>query len=104
MAVTLVTLEQAKKRCRVVSDDEDDDITSMIEEASKVIIERVDDATVTDTWDEDTVPPSAKAATLEMVLFLHERDSTINQRPDNNGRLPARVELLLGRLIKPALA
>lgn len=104
MAVTLVTLAQAKQRCRIVSDDEDDDLALMIEQASDAIIDRVDDAAVTATWNEDTTPPAAQAATLEMVLFLHERDSSINQKPDHNGRLPARVELLLGRLIKPALA
>jgi hypothetical protein len=106
MAQTLVTLDEAKARLRVFIDDEDADIQAMIEEATAAVIARVDNTEVTDLWTDDSpnaTPPEARAAVLELTMFLYERDSA-NYGPDNHGRLPARVELLLTRMIKPALA
>ena len=104
MAIALVTLAQAKQRCRVFIADEDADLQSMIEEASAAVIARVDNVTMTDLWvDDDSTPREATAATLELVLFLYERDTTFSLG-DTGGRLPPRVELLLARLVTPALA
>ena len=107
MPRALVTLEQAKDRLRVFITDEDADIQAMVEEATAAVIARVDNTEVTDLWTDDSpnaTPPEALAAVLELVVFLYERDTAINQGPDHHGRLPARVEMLLTRLIKPALA
>lgn len=103
--MALVTLEQAKAQLRVVSTTEDDDIAAKIEQASASIIDYVDRADVTATWDEDTVPEPARAATLELLLFLYERDVTVNQRPSSNtDDLPPRVVMHLRRLQRWALA
>jgi hypothetical protein len=106
MARALVTLDEAKARLRVLITAEDADIQAMVEEATAAVITRVDNPEITDLWTDDSptaTPPEVRAAVLEMTLFLYERDSN-NYGPDNHGRLPARVELLLTRLIKPALA
>ena len=107
MARALVTLDDAKARLRVFIADEDADIQAMVEEATAAVIARVDNVEVTDLWTDDSpnaTPPEALAAVLEMVVFLYERDSTMESALDPHGRLPRRVELLLTRLIKPALA
>ncbi len=61
----LVTLQQAKDQLRVISEEEDEDISRKIDQASAAVIDWVDNTTVTDSWDEDTVPEQARAATLE---------------------------------------
>jgi Phage gp6-like head-tail connector protein len=107
MARALVTLDEAKARLRVFIDDEDADIQAMVEEATAAVITRVDNTEVTDLWTDDSpngTPPEALAAVLEMTLDLYERDTTMNQVPAAHGRLPERVERLLTRLIKPAMA
>ena len=107
MAQTLVTLDEAKARLRVFIDDEDADIQAMVEEATAAVIARVDNTEVTDLWTDDSpnaTPPEARAAVLELTMFLYERDSAMETALDPHGRLPKRVELLITRLLKPAMA
>lgn len=100
----LVTLQQAKDQLRVTSEEEDEDISRKIDQASAAVIDWVDNTTLTDGWDEDTVPEQARAATLELILWLFERDTTINAKNATDDNLPPRVIMFLKRLRKPALA
>ena len=102
--VTLVTLDIARKRCRILITAEDDDLQLMIEQASGAVIERVGRSDVTDLWDEDSVPASVQGAVLEQVLWMFSRDETVNQKLDDRGALAPRCESLLMRWIKPACA
>ncbi len=102
--MALVTLDQAKQQLRVTSSDEDEDISRKIDQASAAVIDWVDNSTLTAGWDEDTVPEQARAATLELLLWLFERDTTINANNATDDNLPPRVIMFLKRLRKPALA
>ncbi len=102
--ISLVTLAEARQRCRILITAEDDDLQLMIEQASGAVIERVDRPDVTELWDEDTVPASVQGAVLEQVLWIFERDTGINKQLNDRGALAPRCESLLMRWIKPACA
>lgn len=102
--VTLVSIDMARMRCRILIEAEDDDLQLMLEQASGAVIERVDRSDITDLWDEETVPASVQGAVLEQVLWLFERDTTINKQLNDRGALAPRCESLLMRWIKPACA
>ena len=102
--VTLVSLDVARKRCRILIEAEDDDLQLMIEQASGAVIERVGRPDITDLWDEDSVPASVQGAVLEQVLWMFERDTTVNKQLNDRGALAPRCESMLMRWIKPACA
>lgn len=101
--MALVTYAQAKLHLRIESDYEVEDVRSKIDQASAAVIEFVDNATLTATWDETTVPEQARAATLELLHFLYKRDQAYNAKTDLEDCLPPRVTMFLKRLRKPVM-
>jgi hypothetical protein len=95
--VTLVTLDVARKRCRILIDAEDDDLQLMIEQASSAAIQFCNNPTMTDLWDEDTVPAGVQGAILEQVLWMFERNTDANLKLDERGGLcPRAWSVLIG--------
>lgn len=102
--IDIVTLDQAKRRLRILHADEDASIEEMITEASAAILDYIkaaDDATWTSVQ-----MLCLKTGTLNMVQWLYNgspksSDEDIGQA---DGYLPKSVTMFLHRLRDPALA
>jgi hypothetical protein len=110
----LVSLDEAKVRCRIstTTQDEDADLQEIIDTAEELVLDfvsqRIGDTASTwaDTvagWDEDTVPRRVRAAILITVV-----DSWRHRGDDDDGSaataMPTRAMSMLERLRDPALA
>jgi hypothetical protein len=113
----LVTLDEAKRRLRILSDEEDDDITALIAEAQEIVVgyiaQRRSDtdsptwAATIESWDEDTVPRDVKAAILRQTAELYRfrgDDAASALPPRQPGHLSDLVESLLVRYRDPAVS
>jgi hypothetical protein len=110
----LVSLDEAKVRCRIATTTqaEDDDLQEMIDAAEELVLDFVDQR-VGDTsaawsatvagWDEDSVPRRVRAAILITVVdsWRHRGD---DEEAPTTGAMPARAIAMLERLRDPAIA
>ncbi|OCJ25338.1 hypothetical protein A6U88_02370 [Agrobacterium sp. B131/95] len=102
--IDLITLAAAKRRLRILHDDEDDSIQDMVTEASAAIIDYV-------KLDEDDLAAlsgiqqhTARLACLNLVKWLYnDRDGSLGVKVAS-GYLPESVTMSLHRLRTPALA
>jgi hypothetical protein len=111
----LITLEQAKLRCRIDADEADTDIDLMIEGASHAVLNYLKsgadyfldtngEVPLDTDGDPDGVPAVVQNATLLMLGYLYRyRDENPNDE-FQMGYLPAPVMSLLYPLRDPALA
>lgn len=73
--IGLVSIEQAKDRMRIDSTDEDGDISSMISQASAILLRRIKqtESTINDEWGSPVeVPEDIQAVVLEMVSEMYK--------------------------------
>lgn len=110
--MALVTYAAVKLHLRIEDDYEAEDVRAKIEQASAVIVEFIDNPTLTDTWGEQAsvgppalvvAPLQVQAAVLELVHFLYKRDQSVNADVDVDDCLPRRVTMFLKRLRKPVM-
>lgn len=91
----LITLSEAKRHLRILSDDQDQDIAAKALAASQIVVDYIDRADI--EWTEATVPASVKAAVLLVLGALFED----REGGDPIGRA---VTSLLMHYRRPALA
>lgn len=97
----LVTIDEAKGQLNLKGSHQfDSELQMMMEQATGIIVQYVNDADVTDLWTLDTVPAAAHHAILLQLtwMFQHRGDEV-----DTDGIAPG-VETLLGRTRKQAIA
>ncbi|KRS17528.1 head-tail connector protein [Roseovarius indicus] len=107
--VALVQLEETKLALRVWHDDDDIDLSGIIEAASEAVIDYLDTRAESyltfdsggDIASESSVPEKIKRATMIVCQHLYEPDDDAKMGP---GGLPHRAEMLLYRLADPPLA
>lgn len=99
----LITLDIAKQHLRVDTDDEDNDISLKIKQASAVIVSYCASNPDAQTWDADTVPFDAQIACLLLVAQFSSVREAGDFTSDAANYLPTSVMALLSRLRDPAL-
>lgn len=104
----LITMDEAKARLRITHNDEDDDIESMMVDATEIVLNRLG-SFADDTWDIDTVPGPIRAAILNQlrVMFEYDRKDDGSRYLDDyqyKGYLHPSVEKYLYRYRDPPLA
>lgn len=108
-----VSLDLMKAHLRVIGTDEDDLITAYLENAHRLVIDRLERST-TDSlvlatfaeWvDEDTTPSGVKAAVMTACTELYRFRGDDEHSPvSGDGRLSPRVESFLASWIERPLA
>ncbi|NTF55543.1 phage gp6-like head-tail connector protein [Agrobacterium rhizogenes] len=102
--IDLVTLAAAKRRLRILHDDEDESIQDMVTEASAAIRDYV--KLSDEEWGalSDVRQHSARLAALNLVKWLYnDRDGSLGVKVAS-GYLPESCTMFLHRLRMPALA
>ncbi|MBV6304932.1 head-tail connector protein [Candidimonas humi] len=110
--MNLVTLDQAKLRLRMDTDDLDDDIELMISAASTIILRYLDSAAdefldsngdvPTDSNGDAEVPADVQTAALYLVgTMLRDPDGSDTQKWESGYLPPMVVSLLASRRIPP---
>lgn len=99
--VALVTLEAAKEHLRIDADDQNDEVTDRINDASDIVIDylkRPDHG-----WTDETVPGQVRASVLLVLGALWVNRDGVGDAVDLDPISPAVVSLLR-RMRDPALA
>jgi hypothetical protein len=103
--IDIITLEEAKRRLRILHDDEDESIQDMITDASAAIVDyiKLDDAAIV------LLSPiqsrCLRAACQNMVKWLYnDKDNTTSYTRAALGYLPDSVTMTLHRIRKPSMA
>ncbi|QWY83565.1 head-tail joining protein [Rhizobium phage RHph_X2_26] len=99
--MALVTLEQAKRRLRILHAFEDVDVQEALDEAQALVFDYIKRAYEPATDDADLV---LRSAVLKMLSHIWEDDPDNGDTGNRNGHLPPDVSRLLVRKRDPALA
>lgn len=101
--VKLITLEAAKRRQRIFHDDEDADLEAMIEQASDIILNYINQPET--EWTDQTAPPLIQAAVLYQVgLMWADRGDSEPIYAAADGYLDRRITSILHRYRKPVMS
>ncbi|NTI48499.1 phage gp6-like head-tail connector protein [Agrobacterium rhizogenes] len=103
-SIDLITLEAAKRRLRILHDDEDESILDMVTEASAAIRDYV--KLSDEEWQvlSDIQQHTARLACLNLLKWLYnDRDGSLGVKVAS-GYLPESVTMSLHRLRTPAIA
>jgi hypothetical protein len=96
----LVTIDEAKQRLRILHNDDDADLLAIIAQASDTIVDYLKRPEIDPPWDETTVPPHVKNATLLLIGRIYaDREAGFD-----GGLLNQAIRDLVHRDRDPALA
>ena len=105
---TFVTLDQVKRRLRITSTADDEDLQDLADQAEAHVLEwcsmDADSAAIAAGWDETTVPKVVVAAVLVQTGELYRFRGDDTDAPPRDGSLAVLVRELLRAYHAPVVA